>query len=127
MFLTFVVWLYMGVLRLRYLAANRVSPRRVATPELMNSILPERIQGPANNLKNLFELPVIFYALCAFALALQHDDALLTGLAWAYVLARAVHSAIHCTVNSVQPRFAAYMVSSIVLWIMVARLAFTAI
>lgn len=127
MFLTFVVWFYMGALRLRYLVTNRISPRRVATPELMNSVVPERIQGPANNLKNLFELPVIFYVVCAFALALQHADALLTGLAWVYVLARVVHSAIHCTVNSVQPRFAAYMVSCVVLWVMVARLALTAI
>jgi len=126
MLLTFVVWVYMGVLRLRFLVTNRVSPRRVATPELMNSVLPERINRPSNNLKNLFELPVIFYAVCAFALTLQHADAVLTGLAWAYVLARTVHSAIHCTVNAVQPRFAAYLASSVVLWLMVARLALTA-
>lgn len=126
MLLTFVVWLYMGVLRLRFLSKNRISPRHVATPELMNSVVPDRIQWPANNLKNLFELPVIFYVICAFTLALHQADGLLTGLAWTYVLARAAHSAIHCTVNLVRPRFAAYMASSIVLWLMVARLAWTA-
>jgi hypothetical protein len=123
MALTFIVWAFMYFQRLRFLAANHIAPKRVATPELMSSVLPEHINRPSNNLKNLFELPVIFYVVCTASLALSKDDVLLTGLAWAYVLLRAAHSAIHCSTNIVQYRFAAYFVSSLVLWAMVVRLA----
>jgi hypothetical protein len=115
----------MYALRLRFLFANRIPPHRIATPELINSVLPEHINRPSNNLKNLFELPVIFYLVCAASLtaAAQHDAVLIT-LAWFYVLLRTVHSAIHCTTNIVSYRFLAYMTSSLVLWLMVGRFAF---
>ncbi|NIR28661.1 MAG: hypothetical protein GWN84_04945 [Gammaproteobacteria bacterium] len=37
-------------------------------------------------------------------------------LAWAFVAARAAHSAIHCVYNWVVHRFAAYMAGTLVLW-----------
>lgn len=122
--LTSIVWTIMYVQRLRFLFANRIPPDRLATPELVSSVIPERINRPSNNLKNLFELPVIFYFLCCAAVVLAPNDPMLAKLAWTFVLLRIVHSAIHCTVNIVAYRFAAYFASSLVLWAMAGRFAF---
>ena len=121
--LTLFVWIWMAVTRLSYLFGSRVQPQKVATPEQMSQVLPERIQNPGNNLKNLFELPVIFYALCGYLFASGKGDAIYVGMAWLFVFFRAVHSWIHCTSNIVRYRFMAYAVSSTVLWLMVARFA----
>lgn len=123
--LTGVVWAYMYARRLPFILGNRIDPQSIATPELMNARLPAAINSPSNNLKNLFELPVVFYALCAFLLLTQKVDGAFLSMAWAYVGLRAVHSAIHCTVNIVNFRFAAYLLSSLVLWFMVGRLAWS--
>ncbi len=123
MLLTLLVWVYMYLVRFRFIIANRVPAQSIATPELLNAALPERVNRPSNNLKNLFELPVIFYAVCILLLATQKADGVFLNLAWAYVGLRVVHSAIHCTVNIVALRFAVYALSSAVLWTMVLRLS----
>ncbi len=123
--LTAIVWIGMYARRLSYMANNSIDPQRVATPELMTELLPATVNNASNNLKNLFELPVVFYALCGFLLLSQRVDAVFLYAAWAYVALRALHSAIHCTINSVQDRFTAYFLSSLVLWFMVGRFATT--
>lgn len=121
--LTGIVWATMYVRRLTYMFANKIDPQSVATPELMGASLPAHINSASNNLKNLFELPVVFYAVCAFLLLTQRVDALFLNAAWVYVGLRTLHSLIHCTINSVKFRFTAYFLSSLVLWFMVARLS----
>jgi hypothetical protein len=72
---TVVVRVYMYVLCRRHLMANRIKPQSVATPELMNFVLPGRVSRPSNNFKNPFNLPVIFYALCLALVAPHQADA----------------------------------------------------
>jgi hypothetical protein len=122
MLLTMVVWIYMYIRRLSYVGQHRIDPDSINSPEALNAALPDAVNAPSNNLKNLFELPVIFYAVCIFLLATE-ADATFVNLAWAYVALRAVHSLIHCTVNIVTYRFLAYLLSTLVLWWMVLRLA----
>lgn len=121
MSLTFVVWLYLYVRRLGYVAINKIPADQFASPELINGRLPEPVNRPSNNFKNLFELPVLFYALAALLLASGQVDATYLNLAWGFVALRILHSLIHCTVNIVPIRFAVYLLSSLVLWTMVAR------
>ena len=66
-------------------------------------------------------MPVLFYALCIYLYVTATADSLYVILAWGFVALRAVHSAIHCTINRVHWRFLAYMLSSIALWIMLLR------
>jgi hypothetical protein len=121
--LTFVVWFYMYYQRITSMRALRIGAQRLATPEAAATLLPEMATRPSNNLKNLFEMPVIFYAVCALALALRLEDDLMTGLAWTYVALRACHSAVHCITNHVISRFLLYVGSSLVLLALVLRLA----
>jgi hypothetical protein len=69
----------------------------------------------ADNFRNLFEMPVLFYALCALTLALRVESPWLAAGAWVYVLLRALHSAIHCTSNRVVYRFTTFAASAAVL------------
>ena len=123
MALSLVVWLAMYLRRLRYLFKHGIEAQDLATPEQRSVVLSEPVNRPSNNFSNLFELPVIFYAICLLLLVLRESDPLYVNLAWSYFVLRAAHSAIHCTVNIVTLRFAAYLLSSIVLWIMLGRLA----
>lgn len=63
----------------------------------------------ANNYASQFELPVLFYAACAFALITRSVDVALMLLALAFVASRIAHSAIHIGPNRVAPRFTAFL------------------
>ena len=121
MLLTLVVWIALYVRRIRYLVVNRVHPQKLATPEKVPEVIPEQVQYPAYNFRNLLELPVLFYALCLYLYTTGTADAIYVWSAWAYVVLRTAHSAIQCTVNIVMRRFQVYMASSLVLWFMVLR------
>ena len=123
MFLTFAVWVYMYVRRIAYCKANRIHPQRLATPDKAVQLIAEEIQYPAYNLRNLLELPIVFYALCLALFVTGTVDNLFVIAAWAYVGLRTIHSVIQCTTNIVMHRFSVYMASSVVLWIMVLRAA----
>ena len=63
----------------------------------------------SDNYNHLYELPVLFYALCALALALDHIPAWLPPLAWVFVALRVLHSAIQCSYNKVMHRFPVFV------------------
>ncbi len=121
--LTAIVWVVMFVKRLGYMLKHKVDAQTVSTPEQMQAALPEPVQLAANNFKNLFELPVLFYAVCIITQQLGAQSVLLFNLAWVYVTLRALHSYVHICVNNVNARFGVYMLSSLVLWAMVVLLA----
>ena len=121
MLLTAIVWAYMYTRRLTYIRANRIPPQELTTPERAARLLPEPVALPANNLRNLLELPVLFYALCLYLYVTGTADGLYVIAAWGFVALRAVHSIVHCTVNIVVLRFLAYFTASLLLWFMLAR------
>jgi hypothetical protein len=121
MALTALVWLFMYVRRLGYMLAKGIDAQAVSTPQKMAALIPEAVERPANNLRNLLELPVLFYALCLLLTQMGWAQALDVQLAWAFVGLRALHSLVHCTFNYVNARFAFYALSSIVLWVMLVR------
>ena len=123
MLLTLIVWVYMYVMRLGHIARERIDPQELTTASRAAKHFPEHIGYPSDNLRNLFELPVLFYALCLYLYVTATVDGLYLLLAWAFMLLRVVHSAIQCTINRVHWRFIAYMLSSIALWAMLLRAA----
>src|SRR5688572_21032606 len=123
MLLTGIVWVYMYVRRLSYNFANRVHPQSLTTPEAVARLLPGSVNNPSYNLKNLFELPVLFYAVSLYLYVVDGADAGHIFCAYAFLGLRIVHSAIHCTVNQVVPRFFVYIAAAFFLWVMVARSA----
>ena len=123
MLLTLVVWVYMYVRRLAWFFANPELGADIRSPEQLNAVIPEPINRSSNNLKNLFELPVLFYVLCLYLLLLQQVDSLHIYCAYGFLVLRALHSIVHCTANIVLLRFALYLLASLCLWLMVTRAA----
>lgn len=119
--LTFVVLMTMYRRRVAQMKRERIHPQAVATSAQSAAMLTD--SGPADNFRNLFELPVLFYfALAVCAITGLHDTATLA-LAWAFVAARALHSAIQCSYNKVMHRFRAYLLGAAILLALWVRLA----
>ncbi len=121
-FLTFLVWVYMYVTRLREIKRKSIDPQSLDTRVHSQALLTDSV-AQADNLKNLFELPVLFYVAVLLTLVLMIQDQLLVQLVWGYVALRYVHSLVHCTYNRVIHRFIAYAASCLVLMLIWARLA----
>lgn len=121
MLLTMAVWVYMYARRLTFLIEQQIDLRTVDTPEKADSVVPDAINYSSNNLKNLFELPVVFYAVCLYLYASDGVDRAYVIAAWCFLVFRILHSVIHCTYNNVKHRFIAYLLSAVALWVMVIR------
>ena len=120
--LTFVVMVAMYRRRIGQMQRERIHPQSVATATQSAALLTD--SSAADNFRNLFELPVLFYfALATAALTGQVTTATLA-LAWAFVALRAVHSVIHCTYNKVMHRFKAYLLGAVVLLLLWLRLGY---
>jgi hypothetical protein len=121
MLLTLLVWITMFVRRIRFLTMDDVSPTDLAVPGALAEISPARVSNPSDNLKNLFEIPVLFYGLSLYLFATGQVDALHVGAAWVFVLFRVLHSVVHCTFNRVMLRFYLYLVAALAVWLMLGR------
>lgn len=114
--LTALVWMYMYILRLGYMFRHKIEPQQLVTPDKKYIILPERINFPAYNLSNLFELPILFYVLCLLVMFMGIQSIAVITFSWIFVIFRVLHSLVHCTYNRVTHRFLAYLIASIALW-----------
>jgi hypothetical protein len=123
MLLTLVVWIYMYASRLPFMVRSKLIHRAQLTAAELARVSPPGVSNPSDNLKNLFELPTLFYAVVLYLCATRQGDALYLAAAWVFFGFRVLHSAVQCTVNFVPLRFLFYMASSIALWLMVLRMA----
>lgn len=121
--LTMVVWIYLYARRLAWIRSEKVNPQRFATRAEAAGMGPQSVQNPANNFANLLELPVLFYITCLYLYVTGQVEPIDIALGYLFVAARMAHSLIHCTVNRVVWRFAAYSVGAICLWMLVLHAA----
>ena len=121
MTLTAIVWFYMYARRIPAMRRARVSVQTYTTPDKITEHLPEDVNYAANNLKNLFEVPILFYGLCLYLFVSGNVDAAYVVAAWLFFLLRAFHSFVHCTRNIVMLRFYLYASSALALWFMLGR------
>ena len=112
--LTIAVWLRMYVARIGEMKRERIHPQAVATSAQMAARLADT--RAADNFRNLFELPVLFYMALVVAALTSQVNAVTLALAWGFVALRIVHSVIHCGYNKVMHRFRAYLIGGLVLW-----------
>lgn len=113
--------------RIAEIRARRIHPQRLATSKDAMGVL-ENVAS-SDHYRNLFETPVLFYALCGFLAITQLTTVLLLACAWGYVFLRAAHTYIHLTSNKVIRRFQLFFGSSIVLygmWVLFAVRLLTA-
>jgi hypothetical protein len=118
---TAVVWVRLYVQRIREMRRRRIAPGQLATSRQAASTLLDT--SAADNFRNLFEVPVLFYALCLTLYATHRGGVFILGGCWLFVALRAVHSFIQCTYNNVMQRFYVYFVSTVLLFVLWAWLA----
>jgi len=119
-FLTLGVWLYMYSRRIPFILANKLDLDRTTREEFI-AMSPPAVRNPSDNLKNLFEIPVLFYALAFYLHASGQVDATNLVAAWVFVAFRLLHSMLHCTVNIVRLRFFLYLIATLAVWFIAIR------
>jgi len=120
--LTFVVWIYMYASRIPFIMRSKLTPQQLR-PDEFARLSPPAVANPSDNLKNLFELPIIFYALVLCLYVTNRVDATYVWAAWLFAGFRALHSAVHCTFNLVPLRFWLYVAGATALWFIAIRAA----
>ncbi|NQV86604.1 MAG: MAPEG family protein [Woeseiaceae bacterium] len=121
MTLTAVVWFYMYGKRIPAMRRAGVSVQTYTTPDKISEYLPEEVNFSANNFKNLFEVPTLYYGLCLYLFVSGNVDTTYVAAAWLFFLFRAMHSLVHCTSNIVMRQFYWYVAASFSMWIMLGR------
>jgi hypothetical protein len=118
--LTFGLMLWMASHRVVAVRSGEVRPRDVS---LREPNWPPRVTQIANCFHNQLELPVLFYVVVALILITSTNSILFVLLAWAFVIARLVHAAIHTGSNRIDRRFYAMALSAaflIAMWVIFA-------
>lgn len=91
--------------RARAMKAHAVDVRAA---RLDDTVWPDRARAINNNVKNQFEVPVMFYVLTIILWQLGAAGALAQIFAWLFVASRVVHTLIHTGRNNVNLRFLAF-------------------
>jgi hypothetical protein len=107
--------------RIAEVRARRIHPQQLATTKQSLDTLQN--VASSDHFRNLFEVPVLFYALCGFLAITQLTTVLLLACAWGYVFLRVAHTFVHLTSNKVIRRFQLFFASTIVLYVMWALFA----
>ena len=123
MLLTFVVWVYLYVRRIHWIQTENITPAQLLPPGALAQLSPAAVNNPSDNFKNLFEVPVLFYALALYLFVTNQVDAAYVTAAWIFAGFRVLHSAVHCTFNLVMLRFYLYLISTAALFFMLWRAA----
>lgn len=117
--LTMLVWINLFYQRLGHIGRSGVEPKTRADLDAF----PPKAVAASNNFVNLFELPVLFYAVVLALFVLNQVDYIHVVCAYGFLLFRVLHTLIHCTYNHIMQRFGMYAIASVFLWVMIVRLA----
>ena len=112
--LTALVWVKLYWDRIGEMRARRIDAQELATVRAAAGKL-ERPEA-ADNFRNLFEVPVLFYLLCVALVLTGGSTPAFVTAAWADVTLRALHSLIHVTYIRVRHRFLVYVASTLLLF-----------
>ncbi|MFN6485903.1 MULTISPECIES: MAPEG family protein [unclassified Nostoc] len=124
-FLTLIVWVYMYIRRITFFTYAKIRPQDLGVSSTLAQISPPNVSNPSDNFKNLFEIPVLFYALVLYLFITKQVDAVYVNAAWVFVVFRVLHSAVHCTFNLIMLRFYLYLFATLAVWFIAIRAAFT--
>lgn len=126
-FLVFILWMRLGLVRFSGLRRKIVSPDYIRVgggPEPSEYVVVSH-----RHFSNLFEIPVLFYAVCIALFATRTVDGLAISLAWFFFVARLAHTALVLTTNRPTQRIIPYVLSSFAvfgLWVLLGLRVFRA-
>ena len=104
--LTLSLYLALNVAKSRAARRGQVDEARRALHE---DAWPDHVRQINNNIRNQFEVPVLFYVLVFMLWALQAAGPMAQGAAWLFVLSRVWHAVVHTGSNRVPLRRRIFM------------------
>ncbi len=126
--LTMIVWVALYATRIPWFVRSKIDVEKASSFEKLNALgPPEQAQNIANNFKNLFEAPIVFYVISILMITTLGANNFDVIMGYSYVGMRAIHSLIQCTYNRVMHRFIAYLISSFALMAMLVSAFLSAI
>lgn len=108
--LTIVLFFRLAAVKTAAAKAGQVDEARRA---LHGDAWPDNVIQVANNIRNQFELPVIFYVLIVILWVTNGANIVSLASAWLFVLARMAHAAIHTGSNVVPRRLAMFKIGTV--------------
>lgn len=118
-----LVFVVMGLMSQARRAAVGAPNRETMTAVAMGKFQwPDAAAKRAANYSNQFEMPVLFYAVCAFALIVKGADTIMIALAWAFVITRILHAYVHIGSNRVKVRMPIFALGALIVLIMWLKL-----
>jgi hypothetical protein len=122
--LTIAMYLKLAIAKSRALREGKVDLERRA---LHDDAWPDAVLRINNNIRNQFEVPMLFYVLTLVLWELRAGGTLALALAWAFVISRVLHAWIHTGSNYVPLRrrvFMAGVAAIVAMAVLVMRVAF---
>jgi hypothetical protein len=119
--LVLLLFIRLGQVKARAFAAGLIDP---AVTALDNDAWPDEVRKVANNIRNQFQVPVLFFVLILALFARGSADIPALVIAWLFVASRLVHSYIHIGSNYVPNRtrvFTVGVVCVLVLLVLLVR------
>lgn len=118
--LTFSVAISLVVYRFSLVLGGKLSPgyfrlNRGGEP-------PARHDALEHNFSNLFEVPTLYYAAVAIAIATNNIDQTLVTLAWTFVAFRIAHTLVHVIYNNIIHRLSVFFTSVVIVGVIWSRL-----
>jgi hypothetical protein len=113
--ITIAGFMLLGVRKAKALRAGGVDRTKTA---LDNDAWPDYVLMVSNNIRNQFQVPVLFYVLCFVFYSIAAVTTTVLVLAWAFVISRAIHAYIHMSSNYVPSRFRVFAIGLIIIIIM---------
>jgi hypothetical protein len=120
--LTLLVYVRLIKVKIREMKAGRVD---MARRGLHEDAWGEAVLQINNNIRNQFELPVLFYVLAVAFWALDAVSVLVLVVAWLFVASRIAHAWVHLTSNDIPNRRRLFTVGWWILAAMVLLAAWT--
>jgi len=117
--LSILLFIRLGQVKDRARAAGAVDP---AITALDNDAWPDDVRQVANNIRNQFQVPVLFFVLVLALRALDSVDIYALVFAWIFVATRVVHSYIHIGSNFVPSRTRVFKLGLVCVAILTALL-----
>ena len=113
--LLFFLLMKMALTRVGSIKAGETKLKEVA---LGQDAWPAPIQQTSNAYANNLQLPILFYALVAFAMLTKKDDLIFVIMSWLFVASRYAHAFVHVTSNHVPTRFNMFALGVFILGLM---------
>lgn len=118
MILLALVTLYVYIPMSRARVASVKSGKTKARTYKLNQEEPEESLRFSNALRNQYESPILFYAVCISAFVTGHASTAMVLLAWAFALLKTAHVIVHITTNNLRHRRPLFMLAFLTLGLM---------